>query len=79
MLFSFSTSDYSFRVCSIGANAPFFVYSKSEYTLESVSVSGRLHDNSPKARPIVTKFSIQNGLINISVEFEDENDWSRNS
>ncbi len=22
-----------------------FVYSKSEYTLESVSVSGRLHDN----------------------------------
>src|ERR1700722_9902710 len=61
----------------------FFVYSKSEYTLESVSVSVRpsvrIHDNSSKAHPIVMKFCTQNCLINISVEFEDENDWSRPS
>ena len=34
----------------------FFVYSKSEYTLKSVSVSGRLHDNSSKGHPMVIKF-----------------------
>jgi hypothetical protein len=56
----------------------FFVYSKSEYTIESVSVPGRLHDNSSKAHPIVMKFCTQNCLINISVEFEDGNDSSRN-
>ncbi len=55
-----------------------FVYSKSEYTIESVSVSVRLHDNSSKAHLIVMKFCTQNCLINISVEFEDENDSSRN-
>ncbi len=52
------------------------VYSKREYTLESVSMSGRLSDNSAKAYPIVMKFCAQNRLIDISVEFEDENDWS---
>ena len=50
----------------------FLVYSKSEYTLESVSVSGRLHDNFWKNSPIVMKFSTQHYLINISLEFEDE-------
>ena len=59
-----------------------FVYSKSEYTLESVSVSGRpsvrLHDNSSQLHSIELKFCAQNCLINISVEFEDENDPSRN-
>ena len=60
----------------------FFVYSKSEYTLESVSVSGspsgRLHDNSSQLHSIELKFCAQNCLINISVEFEDEKDPSRN-
>ena len=59
-----------------------FVYSKSEYTIESVSVSGRpsgrLHDNSSQLHPIELKLCTQNCLINISVEFEDENDPSRN-
>ena len=59
-----------------------FVYSKSEYTLESVSVSVRpsvrLHDNSSQLHPIALKICTQNCLINISVEFEDENDPSRN-
>ncbi len=32
-----------------------FVYSKSENTLESVSMSGRLHDNSSRANPIGMK------------------------
>jgi hypothetical protein len=34
----------------------FFVYSKSEYTIESASVSGGLHDNSSKLHPIKLKF-----------------------
>ena len=59
------------------------VYSKSEYTLDSVSVSVRpsvrLHDNSSQLHPIELKFCTQNCLINISVEFEDENDPSRNN
>ena len=63
-----------------------FVYSKSEYTLESVSMavrpsvrpSGRLHDNSSQFHPIELKFCAQNCFINISVEFEDEKDPSRN-
>ena len=55
-----------------------FVCSKSEYTLKSASVSGRLHDNLWKSHPIVMKFSIELYLINISPEFEDENDSSRN-
>ena len=55
-----------------------FVYSKSEYTLESVSMSGRLHDNSSQLHSIELKFGTQNCLINISVEFEDEKDPSRN-
>ena len=45
---------------------------------QCVRPSGRLHDNSSKAHPIVMKFCTQNCLINISVEFEDENDSSRN-
>ena len=55
-----------------------FVYSKSEYTIESVSVAVRLHDNSSQLHPIELKFCTQNSLINISVEFEDEKDPSRN-
>jgi hypothetical protein len=43
-----------------------------------VRPAGRIHDNSWNVSPIVVKFSTQNFLINISVEFEDENDWSRN-
>ena len=54
------------------------MYSKSEYTLESVSVSGRLHDNSSQLHSGELKFCAQNCLINISVEFEDEKDPSRN-
>ena len=58
------------------------MYSKSEYTLESVSVSvrpsGRLHDNFRKESQIVMKVSTQFSLINVSVEFEDEKDPSRN-
>ena len=54
------------------------MYSKSEYTLESVSVSGRLHDNSLQIHSIELKFCVQNCLINISVEFEDEKDPARN-
>ena len=53
------------------------MYSKSEYTLESVSVSVRLHDNFWKDSPVVMKFSTQHYLINISVKFEDENNSSR--
>jgi len=60
----------------------FFVYSKSEYTLESVSVfvrpSARLHDNSSQLHSIALKFCALNCLINILVEFEDEKDPSRN-
>ena len=54
------------------------MYSKSEYTLESVSVSDRLHDNSSQLHSIELKICAHNCLINISVEFEDENDPSRN-
>jgi hypothetical protein len=43
-------------------------------------VSGRpaihLHDNFRKKSQIVVKFSTQFSLINISVEFEDEPDWT---
>ena len=54
--------------------------------LKSVSVSVRpavrpsvrLLNNSPQVHPIELKFCTQNCLINISVEFEDENDPSRN-
>ena len=48
--------------------------------MESISIvcpAGRLHDNSSQVHPIELKFCIQNCLINISVEFEDENDLSR--
>ncbi len=54
------------------------VYSKSEYTLESVGMSGRLHDNSSQLHSSELKFCAQNCLISISVEFEDEKDPSRN-
>ena len=54
------------------------MHSKSEYIIESASVSGRIHDNSSQLHPIELKFCTQNCLINISVEFEDENDPSRN-
>jgi hypothetical protein len=61
-----------------GMRCILFVYSKSEYTLESVSMSVRLHDNSSQLHSIELKFCTQNCLINISVEFEGENDPSRN-
>jgi hypothetical protein len=54
------------------------VYSKSEYTIESVSVAGRLHDNASQLHSIQVRFRAQKYLMNISVEFEDENDPSRN-
>jgi hypothetical protein len=58
-----------------------FVHSKSEYTLELVSMSGRpsgrLHDNSWKTNPIDVKFCTQYYLIKISVEFEDEQNLLR--
>ena len=38
----------------------------------------RLHDNSSQLHPIELKFCAHNCLSNISVEFEDENDPSRN-
>jgi hypothetical protein len=44
------------KIASPKMLASFFVYSKSEYTIKSVSVSGRIHDNSSKANPIVMKF-----------------------
>ena len=62
------------------------MYSKSEYTIESVSVSGR-----PSVRPSVYTITLENYmhvnpklspqycLIDISVEFEDEKDRPRNS
>ena len=57
------------------------MYSKSEYTTkigQCVRPSVRLSDNSSQFHPIELKFCTQNCLINISVEFEDENDPSRN-
>ena len=57
------------------------MYSKSEYTTkigQCVRPSVRLFDNSSQLHPIELKFCTQNCLINISVEFEDENDPSRN-
>jgi hypothetical protein len=39
---------------------------------------GHVHDNSSQLHPIELKFCAQNRLINISVEFEDEKDPSRN-
>ena len=44
----------------------------------SVRPAGRLHDNSSQLHSIELKFCAHNCLINISVEFEDENDPSRN-
>ena len=58
-----------------------FVYSKSEYTTkigQCVRPSVRLFDNFRKESQIVMKFSTQFSLINVSVEFEDEKDPSRN-
>ncbi len=60
------------------ASMTLFVYSKSEYTIESVSVSVRLHDNSSQLHLIELKFCAHHCLINMPVEFEDENDLSRN-
>jgi hypothetical protein len=72
----------SVRAFGIHLEKVLFVYSKSEYTLESVSMAvrpaGRLHDNSSQLHSIELKFCAQNCLINISVEFEDENTPSRN-
>ncbi len=59
----------------------FFVYSKSEYTSIiglCVRPAGRLHDNSSQLHSIELKLCAHNCLINISVEFEDENDLLRN-
>ena len=57
------------------------MYSKSEYTTkigQCVRPSVRLSDNSSQLHSIELKFCAQNCLINISVEFEDEKDPSRN-
>ena len=57
------------------------MYSKSEYTTiigQYVRPAGRLHDNFWKENPIVMKFSTQFSLINVSVEFEDGKNPSRN-
>ena len=53
------------------------MYTQKANTLQNRSVcpSGRLHDNFWKESPITMKFSTQFSLKNISVEFEDENDW----
>jgi hypothetical protein len=77
--------------CFIRINENFFVLvelyfflctQKMSTLLKSVSVSVRpsvrLSDNSSQLHPIELKFCVQNYLINISVEFEDENDPSRN-
>ena len=56
-----------------------FVYSKSEYTLESVSMSGRpavYTITREKVRAIGLKFFIQIYLVYISLEFEDGHDSS---
>jgi hypothetical protein len=45
---------------------------------QCVRPSVRLHDNSSQLHSIELKFCAQTCLINISVEFEDENDPSRN-
>ena len=45
---------------------------------QCVRPSIRLHDNSSQLHSIELKFSTQFSLINVSVEFEDENDPSRN-
>ena len=50
------------------------MYSKSEYTIESVTVPIRLHDDSRQTCPIAMKLFIQNSLNNISAELEDESD-----
>ena len=59
-----------------------FLCTQKVSTLESVSVSVRpsvrLHDNSSQLHSIELKFCAQNCLINISVEFEDETDPSKN-
>ena len=63
-----------------GSGEGIFVYSKSEYTLESVSVSGRPSVNTITFERRVRlwwNFLHSNCLINISVEFEDENNSSR--
>jgi hypothetical protein len=58
----------------------FLCTQKVSTLLESVSVAGRpavrMHDNFRKECQIVVKFSTQFSLINISVEFEDEPDWT---
>ena len=57
------------------------MYSKSEYTTkigQCARPAVRLFDNSSQLHSIELKFCAQNCLINISVEFKDENDPSRN-
>ena len=57
------------------------MYSKSEYTTkigQCVRPAVRLFDNSSQLHSIELKFCAQNCLINVSVEFEDEKDPSRN-
>ena len=61
------------------SGCPRLVYSKSGYNTrigQRVRLSGRLHDHFRKESQIVVKFSTQFSLINISVEFEDEPDWT---
>ena len=55
----------------------FFVYSKSESTLESVSVPIRLYDNFWRNNPILMKFPTQHYPMNILIDFEDGFYWSK--
>ena len=45
---------------------------------QCVRPAGRRHDNSSQLHPIELKFCAHNCFINISVEFEDEKDPSKN-
>ena len=46
----------------------FFVYSKSEYTLKSITMSGRLHNNSSKSYPTMIDFL----RIELSYQYLDQ-------
>ena len=67
LLYQF-TKSLDFRYSTISVKS-LFVYSKSEYTLEWVSMSvrpsGRVHDNFRKESQILMKVSTQFSLINV--------------
>ena len=65
-------STHNFRIKSEGFRIFCVLKKKDEYTLKSVSMSGRLHDNSRNNGLTALKFFTQHCHINISVKFEDE-------